>query len=216
MSESYAASVRRGAVHCALIAGLLVGCASHVPVESVERQDERTGITVATLAQPLTFTETGIYDPLSPDHNQATLIYMGPVAWDRMGNYSYLLWFQVAPGVDGHRIDDIRARGAISLQLDGGPVELSAITTPTKVGDPYPPIAPVGETAYFTVDLPLLKRMAASRKISLKIRAADLSLVDFLPLEESRAALEKFVSDQDSVEPLPASKSGGSGTTRRP
>jgi hypothetical protein len=208
--------VRLGAIQCALIAGLLVGCAGQAPVESVERQDERTGITVATLAQPLTFTETGIYDPLAPDQAQATMIYLGPVAWDRMGNYSYLLWVQLAPGVGGHRIDDIRARGAIRLQLDDGPVELTALTMPTKVGDPYPPIAPVGETAYFTADGALLRRMAASRRISLKIRAADLTPVDFLPLQETRGAFEKFVIDQDLVEPLPASKAGGSGTTRRP
>ncbi len=189
-----------GSNRCALIACLLTGCASHFPVESVERQDERTGITIATLVQPLAFIETGIYDPLVPDQKQPTILYVGPVAWDRMGYYTYLLWFQVAPGVGGHRLDDIRAHGAVHLQLDDGPVELSALEMPTKESDAYQPILPTGETAYFLVDVALLKRMAASHRISLMIRAGDLTMVDFLPLQETRAALEKFVIDEGLVD----------------
>jgi hypothetical protein len=187
-------------MRCLALACLLVGCAGHFPVESLERQDERTGITIATLAQPLAFIETGIYDPLIPDQKQPIMIYMGPVAWDTMGEYSYLLWFQVAPGVGGHRLDDIRSHGAVILQLDDGAVELSVLKIPTKASDPYSPILPVGEKAYFPINVALLKRMAASQRISLTIRAADLTMVDFKPLQEARAALEKFVTDEGAVD----------------
>jgi len=190
---------RLGFMQCALVACVMMGCAGHFPVESLERQDERTGITIATLVQPLAFIETGLYDPLTRDQKQPSIIYVGPVAWDTMGDYSYLLWVQVAPGVGGHRLDDIRAHGAVKLQLDDGPVELSALKMPTKASDPYSPILPVGETAYFPVDIALLKRMAASQRISLQIRAGDLTSVDFKPLQEARAALEKFVIDEGIV-----------------
>ncbi len=196
---------RLASMQCASVACLLMGCAGHFPVESLERQDETTGITIATLAQPLAFVETGIYDPLIPDQKQPSIIYMGPVAWDTMGEYSYSLWFQVAPGVGGHRFDDIRAHGAVSLQLDDGSVELSALKKPTKASDPYPPILPVGEKADFPIDVALLKRMAASQRISLTIRAADLNMVDFKPLQEARAALEKFVVDEGVVDEASAS-----------
>ena len=103
---------------------LLTGCASHAPVKSVETLDETTGLTRAALVQPMAFVETGISDLLAPD-KQPSVVYMGPVEWDRSGDYSYLLWVQLAPGVDGHRIDDLHTRGAVVLKLDDGAVVLS-------------------------------------------------------------------------------------------
>jgi hypothetical protein len=44
--------------------------------------------------------------------------------------------------------------------------------------------------------LALLKRMASSQRLALKIRAGDLTMVDFIPMQETRAALEQFISDR--------------------
>jgi hypothetical protein len=181
-----------------LVAWLLASCAGE-PVKSVESLDQRTGMTLAALPQPMAFVETGIYDLLKPD-KQPSVLYLGPEEWDRSGDFSYVLWVQVAPGVDGHRIDDIRARGALVLILDDGPVSLSALQQSVKTTSPYAPIPPVGQTAYFSIDVPLLKRMAQSRKIELNVRAGDLSMVDFIPLQETRVALQQFIIDRQITE----------------
>jgi hypothetical protein len=179
----------------ALIVSLLAGCVSQAPVKSVEMLDQRTGLTMGALIQPMAFIETGIYDLLVPD-KQPSIVYVGPVEWDRSGDFSYLLWVQVAPGVGGHRLDDIRARGAVNLKLDDGSVVLSALELPVVPSSPYRPMPPVGQTAYFSIDVPLLKRMAASRRLALNVRAGDLTMVDFIPTQETRIALKQFMLDR--------------------
>jgi hypothetical protein len=189
------ASLRLRSIQFALIVSLLAGCASQSPVKSVEMLDERTGMTMGALLQPMAFIETGIFDLLVPD-KQPSIVYIGPVEWDRSGDFAYLLWVQVAPGVGGHRLDDIRARGAVNLKLDDGSVALSALEQPVMASSPYRPMAPVGQTAYFSIDVALLKRMAASQRLALNVRAGDLTMVDFIPTQETRAALKQFVIDR--------------------
>ena len=150
---------------------------------------------MGALIQPMAFIETGIYDLLVPD-KQPSIVYVGPVEWDRSGDFSYLLWVQVAPGVGGHRLDDIRARGAVNLKLDDGSVVLSALELPVVPSSPYRPMPPVGQTVYFSIDVPLLKRMAASRRLALNVRAGDLTMVDFIPTRETRIALKQFMLDR--------------------
>jgi hypothetical protein len=179
-----------------LLASLAAACGGPAAVKSVEMLDEKTAITVGALEQPLPFVETGIYDLLVPD-KQPSIIYMGPVEWDRSGAYSYLLWMQVAPGVGGHRLDDIRAHGAVNVTLDDGPVALSVLeSAPGASSPPYQPVPPVGQTAYFSIDVPLLKRMAASQRLVLNLRAADLTRIDFTPTQATSAALKQFVIDR--------------------
>jgi hypothetical protein len=115
------------------------------------------------------------------------------VEWDRSGDYSYLLWVQLAPGVDGHRIDDLHTRGAVVLKLDDGAVVLSPLDAAVRADNPYPLIAPVGQTAYLAIDVALLKRMAASRRLVLNVQAGDLTMVDFVPRQETRAVLRQFM-----------------------
>jgi hypothetical protein len=189
------AFVRLRSIQFALMVSLSAGCASQSPVKSVEMLDERTGMTMGALLQPMAFIETGIYDLLVPD-KQPSIVYIGPVEWDRSGDFTYLLWFQVAPGVGGHRLDDIRTRGAVNLKLDDGPVALSALELPVAASSPYRPMAPVGQTAYFSIDVALLKRMAASQRLALNLRAGDLTTVNFIPTQETRAALKQFLLDR--------------------
>lgn len=152
-------------------------------------------MTIGAMLQPMAFIETGIYDLLVPD-KQPSIVYLGPVELDRSGDFTYLLWVQVAPGVGGHRLDDIRARGVVNLKLDDGSVALSAWELPVVAGSPYRPIAPLGQTAYFSIDVTLLKRMAASQRLALNVRAGDLTMVDFVPMQETRAALKQFMIDR--------------------
>jgi hypothetical protein len=63
-------------IRFALIVTLLAGCASQSPVKSVEVLDERTGMTMGALLQPMAFIETGIYDLLVPD-KQPSIVYIG-------------------------------------------------------------------------------------------------------------------------------------------
>ena len=180
----------------ALTAGLLVcGAASPSAPKSVEMLDERTGMTVGALLRPLAFIETGIDDLLVPE-KQPSRVYIGPVEWDRSGDFSYLLWIQVAPGVGGHRLDDIRAHGAVLLKLDDGSVELSALEEPVLAGSPYRPIAPVGQTAYFPISAALLQRMASSRKFAIDVRGGDLTMIDFVASQEGPAAIRQFITDR--------------------
>ncbi|MDB6085327.1 MAG: hypothetical protein JWN43_3208 [Gammaproteobacteria bacterium] len=65
--ERYAfAFVRLRAIQFTLFAGLLAGCASQSPVKSVEMLDEKSGMTMGALLQPMAFIETGISDLLVP------------------------------------------------------------------------------------------------------------------------------------------------------
>ncbi len=159
-------------------------------------QDEATGMTIGALPKPMEFIETGTIDLLAADKPQPSIVYIGPVEWDRSGDFTYLLWVQVAPGVGGHRLDDIGARGAVNLKLDDGPVELSAVDLPVVASSPYRHRAPVGQIAYFSLDVALLKRMAASHRLTLHVRAADLTMVDFIPMQDTRAALTQFMIDR--------------------
>jgi hypothetical protein len=75
-------------------------------------------------------------------------------------------------------------------------VELTALEGPVAASSPYRPIAPVGQTAYFPINVAVLKRMASSQRLALKVRAGDLTMVDFIPMQETRAALEQFINDR--------------------
>src|SRR5580658_10192019 len=116
---------------------LLAGSGSYADDASVEVLDQATGMTAGVLREPIPFMETGIFDLLDTESKQATVIYLGPVEWDRSGELTYMLWVQFAPGVGGHRLDDIHAPGAVTLKLDDGTVTLSAAERFSKADNPY-------------------------------------------------------------------------------
>jgi hypothetical protein len=176
---------------------LLAGCAAQARLGSVDVFDESTGMTAGALPAPIAFMETGMFEDLAnPAPKQASMAYLGPVEWDRSGEIKYMLWVQVAPGVGGHRLDDLRTPGSVNLRLDDGSMHLSAADLAKVTSHPYQSREPVGQAAYFAVDAAMLKRMADSQKIVLTLRAADLSEVDFVPTHESRDALQLFIRDR--------------------
>lgn len=170
-------------------------CFGASPVASVEFLDQGTGVTVGILPKPIMCFEAGWFDLLSPD-KQPGVIYFGPVEWDRSGHSTYGLWIQTGPGVGGRRIDDLRAPGAVQIKLDDGVLVLSAINSPVLATSAYAPVAPVGQIAYFGIDVATLKRIAATKKFVLNLRATDLTIIDYVPVRETRGALEQFLRER--------------------
>jgi hypothetical protein len=172
----------------AIVATLLTGCASF---KSAEVLDERTGTTVGALQDPIEFVEAAQNAALAGG-KRTSFAYLGPLEWDRSGDITYGLWLHVAPGND-KPVGDIRSEGSVRLNLDDGSVVLSPIDASVVGVGPYRPIAAWGQTAYFQLDVAMLKRMAASQKLDLNFRAPDESLVQFLPSHDTRTTLTKFL-----------------------
>jgi hypothetical protein len=175
----------------AVVLGFSVGCASQSSIKPAEVLDERTGTTVGALQEPIEFVEDSQNAALA-NGKRTSFAYLGPIEWDRMGEITYGLWIHVAPGNDA-QVGDIRMRGAVTLKLDDGSLVLSAVDAPTIGHGPYRPIASWGQTAYFQLNVQMLKRMAASRKLVLDFRAAEDSTVDFLPSHDTQTTLTQFV-----------------------
>ncbi len=80
------------------------------------------------------------------------------------------------------------ARQAIST------VALSVVEMPTLGHDPYPPVVSWGQTAYFDLTVDTLKKMAASQKMELDVRATDgNNTLQFFASHDTRAALAAYV-----------------------
>jgi hypothetical protein len=170
--------------------GLLAGCGGQSSIKPAEILDQRTGMTVGALQDPIELVESAQNLGLASG-KRTSFAYLGPIEWDRSGDLRYGLWVHVAPGND-RQVGDIRSRGAVTLILDGGPLVLSPMDAPKVGSSPYQPIASWGQTAYFDLDAALLKRMAASQNLALDFRAADQSVVEFLPSHETRTTLTQF------------------------
>lgn len=175
-----------------LLLGLLGSCADSSRVAPVEALDERTGITLVALKEPIELVPSG--STVGPG-KRTTFAYLGPVEWNRSGNLSYGLWMHVAPG-DDHALVDIRGSAAPTLILDSGFVALSRMAAPNRGRDAYKQIAPWGQIAYFDLDVATLRRMAASRKLELDVGAADGSTVAFTPTSDTRAVLARYLQDR--------------------
>jgi hypothetical protein len=189
-------------VQTVLVALLLQACASvsQFSPKSVDVLDPRSGVTLGVMPEPLAFIETGVFHGKAPGKavpdKQPGIVYLGPVERDRSGQFTYGLWVQVVPGEGGHLLDDIRARGAVSLKLDDGLVTLAPVDLPEIEGSPYPDEPFVSQAAYFAVDVPTLKRMEDTQKIVLSLRTPFLTTVDFIPKHETHTALQQYLHDR--------------------
>jgi hypothetical protein len=174
-----------------LLLGLNLGCAGHPAVKSVEVLDARTGTTVAVLKQPIELLPSAQY-AAQASRKRLSFAYLGPVEWNRSGTLSYGLWIHIAPGNDGQP-GDIHAAAAVTLMLDDGPLALSRMEAPMLGRDPYQPVASWGQTAYFGLDLRLLGRLAASRRLELAVPTKDGSVMTFYPTSDTRPALTQYL-----------------------
>lgn len=168
---------------------LMSGCANQSAIKPAEVLDERTGMTVGALHTPIELLQS---PQNMPPGQRISFAYLGPVEWDNMGDLRYGLWVHLAPGNDW-RFDSILKPGAVSLTLDDGPTVLSVIEPPALAHAPYRPEASWGQTAYFDVTVPMLKRMAASQKIELDFKANRESLVRFTAASSARDSLVRYL-----------------------
>jgi hypothetical protein len=160
--------------------------------KSIEVLDERTGMTLATLKDPIELLPTVQTATLSIG-KRTSFAYLGPVEWDRMGTISYGLWIHIAPGSD-RQAGDIHAPGAVTLILDDGPISLSPIAAPGFGRDAYQQAASWGQKAYFDLTVDLLRHIAASRKLELDVRAVDDSVIVFNCGKDVRATLTAYMT----------------------
>jgi hypothetical protein len=178
-----------------LLVGLMAGCASQSSTKPVEVLDERSAVTFGALKEPIELLPSA-QNAVQILRKRASFAYLGPVEWNRSGALSYGLWIHIAPGND-RPTGDIHAPAAVALILDDGPLELSLMEETPKLGrEPYRPVASWGQTAYFNLDVATLKRMAASGKLELDVRAADGSTTSFIPTVDTRAVLTKYMKDR--------------------
>jgi hypothetical protein len=175
--------------------GALWGCSGQSAIRPVEVLDERTGITWAALREPIELVQ-GAPSALVAAGKRISFAYLGPVEWNRSGNFSYGLWIHVAPGND-RQIGDIRAAGAVTVILDDGTLVETPMEQPKVGREPYRQVASWGQSAYFALDVQTLARMAASQKLTLEFRAADnsadISVVSFTPTHDTHAALSDYL-----------------------
>jgi len=171
--------------------GILAGCAGQSAIKPAEVLDERTGVTVGALQEPIELVQN-LQNAMPSSGARISFAYLGPTEWDKSGDISYGLWIHVAPGND-RQVADIRSKGAVTLLLDGGPLELSPMDKPDLGNGPYKPVASWGQTAYFELDVATLRRIAASTKLVLEFRGTTVPVVDFTPTHETRPTLSKFL-----------------------
>jgi len=174
--------------------GTLAGCAGESSVKPVEVLDERTGVTLAALKEPLELLPSTQNSALIA-RKRLSFAYLGPVEWNRSGTISYGLWIHIAPG-DDRQAGDIHAPAALALILDDGPLTLSPIEAPNLGRAAYQQVVSWGQTAYFGLTVETLRRMAASSKLELDVRATDGSVIDFVASHDTRPALTQYVQDR--------------------
>jgi hypothetical protein len=173
-----------------IAAVLLAGCAAQSSIKPAEVLDERTGMTVGSLHQPIELMQDT--QRTAGSVKRASFAYLGPVEWDNMGNVSYGLWVHLAPGAEGH-FADIHSPGAVSLVLDDGAITLVGMEAPALAHAPYRPVASWGQTGYFRFDVPTLQRMASSQNIELDFRTPTDASVHFIADRDARETLARYL-----------------------
>jgi hypothetical protein len=172
-----------------VLLALAAGCVSNPSIKPAEALDERTGMTVGSLEKPIEMVQGAASYP-SGDR-RPSFAYLGPIEWDNMGTISYGLWIHLAPGNDW-RFDDMKQPGGVILSLDDVPVALSLMDPPKLAHGPYQPAASWGQTAYFNLDLDLIKRMASTERIGLDFKAGD-TVVRFSAPPNAHALLLQYL-----------------------
>jgi len=180
--------MRQALIPLALLVVWLAGCETQSSVKPVETLDERTGVTVGALKEAIELVQNAVLSL----RRRATFAYIGPVELDRAGTISYSLWIHIAPGND-HQPADIHSPGALTLVLDDASFVLSAIDGPQLGHDPYQGAVAWGQTAYFNLDVGMLKHMATSRKLDLDVRATKGSIIHFAPTLDTRPVLTQYL-----------------------
>jgi hypothetical protein len=179
-----------------LLLALLGACAAESS-KPVEYLDDRTAMTVGVLKEPLEFVPAvgqggarNVLGKLGGKH--LSFAYIGPIEWDRSGTLAYGLWIHIAPGTD-HPLADIRGPAALTLTLDDATLTLVPMDAPQLGRSAYEAVASWGQTAYFNLSIEMLKQLAASQKLELRVAAPDGGAILFTPSSDTRASLTEFM-----------------------
>ena len=176
---------------------LLSACAIETSTKPVEFLDERTAITVGALKEPIELVPTATVSAASRLLGRhVTFAYLGPVEWDRAGELEYGLWVHIAPGTGQPPLADLGGDGALTLNMDSGPLVLTPIDAPQLGRSAYAPVAAWGQTAYFALTVPTLKAMSESEHLSLEVLGQDGQKITFNSSADARSALKGFIHDR--------------------
>ena len=177
-----------------LLLAMLAGCVAEAS-KPVEYLDDRTAMTIGVLKEPLEFIpavhQDGVH-MLGKLGKHLSFAYIGPIEWDRSGTLVYGLWVHVAPGAN-RPLADIRAPASITMTLDDATLTLEPIDAPQLGRVAYDPVASWGQTAYFNLTVAMLKQMAASQKLELRVATADAGSIEYLPSADARGPLSEFI-----------------------
>jgi len=76
---------------------------------------------------------------------------------------------------------------------------LSLMEAPKDARDGYQAAASWGQTAHFDATIGMLRRMAASHKLELDVRATDGSIINFAPTLDTHAALTSYLRSRELI-----------------
>ncbi len=170
---------------------LFCGCAGTQALKPVEMLDDRTGMTLAGLRGPIELVRPEV--PVAG--RRLSTAYLGPVEWNRMGTITHGLWVHLAQGNDAP-LADMRGPGALSVTVDDGAFELRLIQAPVSGRELYRPVVPWGQTAYFDLSVPDLRRLAASSRLVLHCAAVDGSTVLFSATGSTGAVFGEYLQSR--------------------
>jgi hypothetical protein len=171
----------------------LSACQTPSGAKPVEFLDEATAMTVGSLREPIELipdVQTSAAARLMGKH--ISFAYLGPVEWDRSGQFEYGLWVHIAPG-SGQQFTDIRAPAAVTLVMDDGSLVLAPMDAPQLGHAAYQPVASWGQTAYFELTATTLNRMAASQKLALSVLTPDGGQTGYFTSADTRSILAEFI-----------------------
>jgi hypothetical protein len=195
LTSRYTAGMRPLLILVMFGSTLISACGTQSSIKPVEYLDDRTAMTVGALKEPIelvpSLKQSGIR-AITSLAKRNSFAYLGPVEWDKSGAIVYGLWVHIAPGAD-QPLADIHAPAALTLVLDGTSLVLSPIDAPQLGRGAYQPVASWGQTAYFELNVEMLKQMAASEKLELNARATNDSVVNFVPSADTRETLTEYM-----------------------
>ena len=169
-----------------MLAATIAACSTSGPLVE-EKLDPVTGVTVIWSTAPvILYSDNSSYAAHARDY-----LYLGPVAVNHMGEYSYYLWL----GIWSTMRDDVRATQrdgfeSIIVFADGEPLPLELVGwTVDAIGVSEPlynkPVASAAD-AYYRVTMDQIRLIAEARDI--EIRAGTARPTSYLPWDQQGAA----------------------------
>lgn len=174
-----------------LTALLVIGCSSTGDLTG-KKLDPLTGVTVRRASEPVVLYR----DDSAYAAHARNFVYMGPVEVNRMGHYSYYLWFGIWNTIrdDERMASDRDGFESVVLFVDGAPLPLDiGGWTLESIGVSEPvyvkPVAGASD-AYYPVTLDQIRLIATARDVELRAGRGRSST--YLPWDGQEAVGNSF------------------------